>query len=257
MGKKNKKNKFQRINYKKQNKHNPNKTESPNEIFTKLKGTKKIETEETLDAFYKNAGIRAANFAEAGQIRGLKHIQYLMECVEREKKLIPLGINSYIYRDDILDFLDRREIKASNIKIIELEDYVRAIPKDVMDKVSKSRKIFDYYYVLFTDYSNKESREHQRRTEQYKKDNDPILFGTFQKVTKAENRTIERDINDKFYVVGDWEDEYCDITLDKFIKMTSKDTVHQVEVPLTLEEIDEKIKEIEANRSENISGYSL
>lgn len=236
-----------------------NNRESPNEIFTKLKNSKHLETEESLESFYKNAGIKASHFAETGQIRGLKHIQYLMECVEREKKLIPLGINSYIYRDDILDFLERREVKASNIKIIELEDYTRAIPKEIMKKVSKSRDIFDYYYVLFTDYSNKEAKEHQRITKQYKKDNDPILFGTFQKATiiNKGRKIIERDINDKFYVVGDWEDEYCDLTLDKFIKMTSKDTVHQVEIPLSLEEIDKKIKEIEENKKGEISGYSL
>ena len=44
-------------------------------------------------------------------------------------------------------------------------------------------------------------------------------------------------INDRFYVVGDWEDEYCDLTLDKFLAMTKQENLKEIMTPKTKEEI--------------------
>lgn len=48
-------------------------------------------------------------------------------------------------------------------------------------------------------------------------------------------------MNDKFYVIGDWVDEYCDLTLDKLVAMTSNDIVKEITVPRTLEEINKTL----------------
>lgn len=233
------------------------KLESPDEIFKKLKNQKHKETINSLDEYYRNSGIKAKEFASTGQVSALKHLSFLMSCVEKEKEVVDKGIDSYIFKDDIQDFLERRDIQASNIKMIELEDYTRVIPKDVQEKVKATKGIFTCYYVLFTDYSNTIAKQHQRATKQYQKDNDPILFGTFQQIKENNNsrfgrKEIVRDINDKFYVIGDWVDEYCDLTLDKFMALTSKETVHAIgdDTPLTLEEIEEKIKELEKKESD-------
>ncbi|MEN7436416.1 hypothetical protein AAGV27_14815 [Bacillus velezensis] len=64
----------------------------------------------------------------------------------------------------------------------------------------------DRFYVVFTDYTGKV----ERQIEKERRDKDPILFGTFQ--DESSGTLIER-----FYFIGDWEDEYCDLTLDKMI----------------------------------------
>ena len=64
--------------------------------------------------------------------------------------------------------------------------------------------IFDELYVVFTDYTGKE----ERKVEKERRDKDPILFGVFK------NNAV---VADRFYFLGDWVDEYCDLTLDKLI----------------------------------------
>lgn len=217
------------------------KKETPNEIFNKLKETKKEVSVESLDEYYKNASLIAESFIQTRQIDSLEKLTYLMSCVEREKEVLKYGINQYIFRDDIEEFLDKRDIQASNIKLIELEDYPRIIPEDIRKKIEKTKNIFDKMYVLFTDYSGAVTKEQIRDGKIKSKDKDPILFGTFQKIDRSNDafaRITSRLMNDKFYVIGDWVDEYCDLTLDKLVAMTSNDIVKEITVPRTLEEIN-------------------
>lgn len=48
----------------------------------------------------------------------------------------------------------------------------------------------------------------ERKIAAEKKDKDPILFGTFQD-------RKQKVCVDRFYYLGDWVDEYCDLTLDQ------------------------------------------
>ena len=220
------------------------KKETPNEIFNKLKETKKEVSVESLDEYYKNASLIAESFIQTRQIDSLEKLTYLMSCVEREKEVLKYGINQYIFRDDIEEFLDRRDIQTSNIKLIELEDYPRIIPEDIRKKIEKTKNIFDKMYVLFTDYSGVVTKEQIRDGKIKSKDKDPILFGTFQKIDRSNDafaRITSRLMNDKFYVIGDWVDEYCDLTLDKLVAMTSNDIVKEITVPRTLEEINKTL----------------
>lgn len=226
------------------NKIKRNKKETPNEIFKKLKDSKKEVSEESLNEYYKNASLIAESFIQTRQIDSLEKLTYLMSCVEKEKEVLKYGINQYIFRDDIEDFLERRDIQASNIKLIELEDYPRIIPNDIRKKIEKTKNIFDKMYVLFTDYSGVVAKEHMRDNKIKGKDKDPILFGTFQRIDRSQDafaRVTSRVMNDKFYVIGDWVDEYCDLTLDKLVAMTSNDIVKEITVPRTLEEINKTL----------------
>ena len=81
------------------------------------------------------------------------------------------------------------------------------------------------------------------KTEQIRKD--PILFGTFeQKINGI------YDICDRFYYIGDWEDEYCDLTLTKMVqKMSEKgktNIVNNLAIPNpTTEEVREYINRLD------------
>lgn len=113
-----------------------------------------------------------------------------------------MGINTFIYKDTIEDYIEN--VAGKTVKIIELSRYMREIPDELVDTIEKSKDLFDEFYVVFTDYTGKE----ERKVEKERRDKDPILFGVFK------NRT---NVADRFYFLGDWVDEYCDLTLDKLV----------------------------------------
>ena len=77
--------------------------------------------------------------------------------------------------------------------------------------IDKTKDIFDQMYVVYTDYTGKA----ERQIEAVRKEKDPILFGTFMDKT---NKVCV----DRFYYLADWEDEFCDLTLDKMVNETSR-----------------------------------
>lgn len=224
---------------------NESKIESPDVIFQKLKKNQHSVTIKTLDDYYKKAAKLATECIETEQIYALEKLTFLMKCIEKEKQLLPLGISNFIFRDDIDEFLSRRDIQESSIKIIELSDYPRRIPKEIQKKIKESKHLFDKMYVLFTDYTESVTKNYQREKEIKRKDKDPILFGTFQTIDIPENRMLDvkRQLNDKFYVIGDWVDEYCDLTLEKFISLTSPEVVHPINEQEFIKSLDEIITE--------------
>lgn len=228
------------------------KTESPDEIFKRLKANKHAASEEDLNDYKSNLEVLASEFIKTGQYKSLEKVAFLIKCVEDEKKLVSLGINQYVFRDDIDEFLSRRDIEESSIRLIELSDYPRRIPADIQEKILKTKDVFSHMYVMFTDYTGNVTKNHMREKEIEKKDKDPILFGTFQ-TTSSELSTFlggkdvveripTRLLNDKFYVVGDWVDEYCDLTLDKFVALSGKDDiVSDIKEPATLDDIQKAL----------------
>ncbi|EOE7167609.1 hypothetical protein ACKTJR_002714 [Clostridioides difficile] len=127
---------------------------------------------------------------------------FLLECTEKERKIIELGIDTFVYKEDIEKYIDG--ISKNTVKIIELENYEREIPDEIVEIIEKTKDIFDKMYVLFTDYTGKITKEISKE----RRDKDPILFGIF-------SDEKSRAIVDRFYYLGDWEDEYCDLTLKK------------------------------------------
>lgn len=78
--------------------------------------------------------------------------------------------------------------------------------------------MFDKYYILYTDftYTGEKISSGEINNVSKEKEKDPILFGAFVK----DSTTIERTtyMGDKLYFIADWEDEYCDLTLDKLMR---------------------------------------
>lgn len=224
--------------------------ETPDIIFKNMKNNTYQTDQNGLDEYENNLKVMAAEFIETTQYKSLERIAFLMKCVDKERKLVELGINKYIFRDDIDEFLSRRDIQESSIRLIELSDYPRRIPSDIQKKIKQTKGIFDHMYVMFTDYTGNVTKNHMRNKKNAQKDKDPILFGTFQSYGEdsetfldgqAKRRRIPtRLLNDRFYVIGDWVDEYCDLTLDKFLEL-SKAEAHTIEKPVTMEEIEAAI----------------
>lgn len=176
----------------------------PNQYFEMIKSKKNKVTDKELQRYYNNCLVLLNKYKQTNQIKAAKKLIFHLESIEKEREIVKLGIDTFVYRDDIEEYIDN--IAKDTVKIIELENYEREIPDDVIIEYNKVKDKLDRFYVVFTDYTGKV----ERQIEKERRDKDPILFGTFQ--DESSGTLIER-----FYFIGDWEDEYCDLTLDKMI----------------------------------------
>lgn len=201
----------------------------PQEYFDYVKKKIKTINKKELNDFYDGCLALVNKYKTTGQMKILDKIKFLVDCVEKEKQLIDMGIDKYVYRDDIEDYIDN--IASDVVKIIEIENYPRDIPDEIVEIVGKTKDIFDRMYIVFTDYTGKV----EKQVEEDRRRKDPILFGTFQEVRRSLGLTSL--VNDRFYYLGDWEDEYCDLTLDKFLREAGREKIHTAEIPTNRDEI--------------------
>lgn len=212
---------------------------TPTEYFENLKAKKQTITDENLQKYYDNCLKLVSKYNITGQTKGLRKLIFHTKTIEKERELVKLGINQFIYRDDVEDYIDN--VASKVVKIIELENYEREIPDEIVETISMTKDIFNQMYVVFTDYTGKV----EKQIEKERRDKDPILFGTFQ---DRQTRTVV----DRFYFLGDWEDDYCDLTLDKMVKeykqKKGKDIIFDFNTPV---DIDEIVKQLNAMDQDN------
>lgn len=195
----------------------------PQVYFEQLKQKKKTTTDKFLTDFYTVIQAELGKAMVTGQEFLVRRLAFATSIVTKERELLQKGIDVYVLKDDIVEYIETVSKKA--VKIIELERYPRAIPSEVVAKVQelKDMNVFDRFYIVYTDYTDEVSKqvaaESRRR--------DPILFGAFEQ--KLEGIW---DVFDRFYFIADWEDEYCDLTLSKMVAAMSeknKDILHNTE----------------------------
>jgi len=211
----------------------------PQEYFDYLKSKKHEVTDKDLQGMYMGALSQVEKYKITGQKKIIRKLKFITDCVEKERELVKEGINSFIYRDDIEYYIDN--ISKDTVKIIELENYPREIPDEIVEVVSRVKPLFTQLYVVFTDYTGKVERE----VEKERRRKDPILFGTFQKKLNEGTREERILVNDRFYYLGDWEDEYCDLTMDKFLSEAGKDKLHSIRTPLNEKELQEELNRLD------------
>lgn len=204
---------------------------TPSQYFDYLKDAKKQITTDALKNSYGVFLALAEKYNKLGQKESLKKLSFLADTLIKEEKLIDLGITTYVYKDTIEDYITN--VADKTVKIVELSRYMREVPDDLVETVTKTKDLFDEFYVVFTDYTGKE----ERKVEKERRDKDPILFGAFKN---------NANVADRFYFLGDWVDEYCDLTLDKMVeeyteKMGNTPLVN-MEIPKTSEELIEILK---------------
>lgn len=206
---------------------------TPAEYFEKVKGKKNQVNDKILDDYYANCLQLISKYKKTGQVEALKKLIFITECVEKERALVLEGVDSFVYRDDVFEFIE--DISDKPVKIIELENYSRDIPDEVVERLERVRPLFDEFYVLFTDYTGEE----ERKIKEEEKEKDPILFGIF-----TTNDNGMKIINDKMYAIGDWEDEYCDLTMDKLVGEFAKldrQVEYKIQEPVDIEELKKQI----------------
>lgn len=159
-----------------------------------------------------------------------------------EQQAEVVGANKIVYKKDIEKFVN--SVKDKVIKFKTISEFPRIIPNDVKEKYKsiKEKRIFDEYWILYTDYV-KPSEQIKSNKEKIK-EKDPILFGKYDKFPE------------KFFWVADWQDEHCDLSLDgvveklenlekgyrlKTVDALSKHDVEQLK--LEIESRDQRLKD--------------
>lgn len=208
---------------------------SPQEYFDIVKERKQHITDEQLQAVYDNCLELLNKYKITGQTAGMKKLLFHLECIEKEREIVKIGIDTFVYRDDIEFYIS--EVASDVVKIIDIESYEREIPDEIVEIIGQVKDKFDQLYIVFTDYTGKV----ERQVEAERRRKDPILFGTF-----LDEKT--RSVIDRFYYLGDWVDEYCDLTLDKMVNETKslgqRDIIRTIKTPEDIQELKEQLKSL-------------
>ena len=192
-------------------------------LLSEIMNTKSKELEETvsvsvLEFFARVKGLAKENkdtYVDrlAGYIVALKNCDVSGQTALKEKLVRDMVINKYesvlyaqghyyvVTEPQVVDFVKKTE---KGVRLTYVKNYMRVIPPEVVEKIKEMNKleIFDNYAVLHYD---PDALAYGETIEETKKRRDPILFG----LIKGSN---------KLYYVTDWIDEFCDLTLDKFVE---------------------------------------
>ena len=205
---------------------------TPSQYFENLKERRNKVTDADLVKFYDNAMIILNKYRITGQIEGMKKLMFHIDAVEKERELVKMGIDTFVYLEDVEEYID--EVAKNAIKIIELERYERDIPDEVVGVIEKTKHLFTRFYVVFTDYTGRV----ERKVAKERRDKDPILFGTFKDLGS-------QDPPEKFYFIADWEDAYCDLTLAKMVsevkEANGKDIAITISTPTEMAELKKQL----------------
>ena len=209
---------------------------SPAEYFGAIKERKTHVTDEELKQVYDNCLELLNKYKITGQVKGMRKLLFHLECIEKEREIVKTGVNTFVYRDDIEYYIDN--VADDVVKIIDIQSYEREIPDEIVKVIEEIGGKFDQLYIVFTDYTG----DVERKVEQERRSKDPILFGVFQD-------DKSRSVVDRFYYLGDWVDEYCDLTLDKMVNESQKagkrDIVHTIHTPKDIEELKLQLGELQ------------
>lgn len=203
---------------------------SVEEFFTNVKNS----AAELVIVRERAAGYERAlqNALKAGQFALVEQLQLGLNAYKMETQLVAMGLSKYIAEDTVVQFYKQSQ---KGLRLDWVRNFARQIPESVVAVKSRADElgIFDNYVVLHYDPGAKAFAEtEQERADRIRRERDPILFG----VIKGKR---------VLYFVGDWIDEYCDLTLDEFAEVMGRDTVHDLrplpdpyrETPLTVRKL--------------------
>lgn len=169
------------------------------------------------------------NAEEMGQQALYEEFSKMLAMVARESEAVACGYETYINKKDVEKYMhlvtENDKAQKSVVYLKKLTDFPRAIPVNIQKIIKNTQKkgLFDELWVLYLDYTHEEVKTNKEKIRQ----KDPILFGKF---------SYDQD---KFYFIADWIDEFCDLTLSKFVE-TLKDKEPEYQVS-SVDDIDEKL----------------
>lgn len=161
------------------------------------------------------------------QIALVERIKDFAEILKYELLLSTTKFNKFIKEESIVKFYNKVSVHQkykTNLCLTYIKNFVKIIPEEItsLKKEADELKIFDNYLILHYDYSGKAVNETKAEKEKRK---DPILFGVIKNSTNL-------------YYIGDWVDDYCDLTLDVIIKKIGEKSVEEIDSISLMNKID-------------------
>lgn len=219
----------------------------PQNYFDYIKSKKEKCSDEFLSNAYEVTMHQLRKAMATGQNHMVRRLHYMLSVIERERLLLEKGIDVFVLREDIEYYIE--QVKNKRIKIVDLEYFPREIPDEIVEKIAmlKEEHIFDNYYVVYTDYTGKITQDSKKIVKEEAIRKDPIIFGTFEQKLEG-----IYDICDRFYYIGDWEDEYCDLTLTKMVQEMTKAGKTDIAKDLAIPEATDKAVREYINRLDEV-----
>lgn len=143
---------------------------------------------------------------ESGQVALAESLSDRLKALEAEARLVHGGFPRYLQEEDFIRFVEKCD---RHLQLDWLSNFARPLPADVREKLAKAEAThaFDNFVVLHYDPLNRGRKMTKAEVDRAK---DPILWGVI-----ASSRRL--------YFVADWQDELCDLTLDKLIGVLGRD----------------------------------
>lgn len=193
---------------------------TPREFFESVKNSAE-ELKLAHDRF-ENYEKAIEHLKRTGQVAILERMEYELEIHRAETQLYATGFTKVITEDNVIEFAKK---SCRDIRIDWIKNFTRLIPEKVIEAKEKcdANLIFDNYVVMHYD-PYKDGTLKTLGDIKKEQEKDPILFG----VISGSN---------KLYYIGDWIDEYCDLTFDKLVEKLGEDAIKAndltVEVKIT------------------------
>jgi hypothetical protein len=170
----------------------------------------KLSSKKSQQAYAKRVAPIIATLRDANEMGQQALVDALLGEAYREKYesvLYAAGVLYKITEKEMVKFINKTE---KGVALDYVSNFARPIPKTVLTakKKADTLHVFDNYVVLYYDpegqkrlpTAEEKEKERQRKA-------DPILFGVIKGVRAL-------------YYVADWIDEYCDLTLEEFLKVS-------------------------------------
>ena len=147
----------------------------------------------------------------SGQIALMEKMMANISVYKIESQLVAIKQTKFLSEDNLVKFVKQAK---KGVRLDYTQNFMRPIPQELRSiKVNCDQKgIFDNYVILHYDPNSKSYAE----TEAEKAiKRDPILFGIM-----LGSR--------KLYVIGDWVDELCNLTLDEIASTIGKEAIEEI-----------------------------
>lgn len=136
------------------------------------------------------------------------HQTALVESLSTKLEAVKMESLLYGYIDPVKIITEQQVVQfvkesEKGIRLDWIKNFARIIPSDIATRKIEfdNLNVFDNYVVMHYDPDGKAWKD---TYDEKQKRKDPILFG------------VIKDMK-KLYVIGDWKDEYCDLTVTDFI----------------------------------------
>lgn len=184
--------------------------------------------------------LKAIHNAKAiGQTALLENLVKELIANKFESELYAHGNYYAITEEQLINF--SKKVTTKDVCLTYIKNFTRPIPEDVVERLVEANKleVFDNYVIMHYDPKKKAVKPTEKEiAKETIKKRDPILFGVI-----SGSR--------KLYYIADWIDEYCDLTLEKFVETLDidkkdlllkgpKDEVKKVEEPAHSEDKPKK-----------------